>query len=163
MLLFASLMGLVAVGSTALVGLEIALEPSDDDDPDQMPETCQPATDDLGGLEFMLDCAMKDEEDTPDQMQADPDDDEAAPLEMLTQLHQEEFPDFSPENHKLVIVYDDHSDPSPVLGLEPDPQDEERTHVTLNGIRIAAVNTQGELTLDHIELVSESMVENTAA
>ncbi len=163
MLLFASLMGLVAVGSTALVGLEIALDRNDDDDTDDMPETCQPATDEFGGLELMLDCAMKNAEDTPDQMQTDPDDDEAAPLEMLTRLHQEEFLDFSPENHKLVIVYDDHSDPSPVLGLEPDPQDEGRTHVTLNGIRIAAVDTEGELTLDHIELVSESMVESTAA
>lgn len=195
MFLLAGLMGVLAVGATALVGLEVV---SDHDSEDETHDDVAEIAKEDGAEPYdLVEIAANLMEALPDvapvapammaadaDLDASPDDDTdaesgrmedhivAAPgaihenltaIEFLTGLHQEEVEDFLPEEDALVIIYDDLTDPDPAVGLEEDEDDPSRTHVTLNGNRVAAVDAGEGLTLDHIMLVPESSFDAAAA
>lgn len=141
MLLLAGFMGMLAVGATALVGLDLASKRSLEQENDHLD----------AGADI-----------------SDPDKGAVPPQDTATGAHQaaagpDDISDFSVEDDRLVIVFNDLFDPDPTVGLEPDDSDFARTHVTLNGIRIAAVTAAGGLTLDHIGLVAQSSLDTAAA
>ena len=84
------------------------------------------------------------------------------PQNALMRAHQENVTGFAPGRDRLVVVFDDHVDPNPRLGLTWEEADEGRTHITLNGVRIASVDVTEGLTLDDITLVPESSLNNPA-
>ena len=75
---------------------------------------------------------------------------------------QKDVINFSPENDRLIIVYDDFLHPEPTIALEEDEKYFSRTHVTMNGVRIAAIDDANALRLDHIGLMPQSFVEDAA-
>ena len=77
----------------------------------------------------------------------------------LAQEHQDEIMDFTVWDERLMIVYDDQSEEDPIVMLERDCVVPDRQYVVMNGVRIAAVDNAGDLTLDHIVLVGQSMLD----
>ena len=198
MFLIAGLMGVLAVGATALVGLEIA---SDNDPEDDSPEEMAGAGDAEGAAPYDLveiaanliealpetdtepdtgapamiagaaPLADMPDADAPVHDGPSPDGDSAhedvhedlTAIDFLAGLHQDQVSDFVPEEDTLVIIYDDLVDPDPTVGLEADEDDPSRSHVTLNGARVAAVDDAEGLTLDHVTLVPQSTFDSAAA
>ncbi len=74
----------------------------------------------------------------------------------ITQPHQSEITDFSVEEDTLMVIYDDIADPDPDVALEPDPEDADRQHLLLNGMRIASIAGGDGLGLGHVTLVAAS-------
>ena len=212
MLFLAGLMGVLAVGATALVGLEVASEPDEERVEDErgvvdgaqdqassgedlisiatagfevvshMSEDAETTThvisdvsDTLGAPENTPDFFAEEygavfggvvpaavgSDEQADEIASDAE--IIAPQDFLTEMHQDEVTDFSAADDQLVVVFDDLVDPNPLVGLEEDEHQNTRTHLTLNGVRIAAVDEAEGLTLDHITLVAQSTVENAAA
>ncbi len=81
----------------------------------------------------------------------------------LAQEHQDEIMDFTVWDERLMIVYDDQSEEDPIVMLERDCVVPDRQYVVMNGVRIAAVDNAGDLTLDHIVLVGQSMLDGQIA
>lgn len=74
----------------------------------------------------------------------------------LSAEHQAKIIDFSVEEDRLMIVYDDLSGEEPDVSLERDEDDPSLQHVLMNGVRIAMVENTEELTLSHIVMIGES-------
>ncbi|WP_299846134.1 hypothetical protein [uncultured Roseovarius sp.] len=149
MLLLAGLMGMLAVGATALVWLDLAYDPKEDPKNDSLEDGAEPS--DISAT------------DSEDLIEAESDAAEVEDNVFATRTDAADISSFSAEDDRLVIVFNDHFDPDPEVGLEVDERDLSRAHVTLNGIRIAAVDEAEGLTLDHIALVAQSSVEIPAA
>ena len=82
----------------------------------------------------------------------------------LTEEHQAEITDFSANEDRLMVVYDDLNDEDPHVSLEQDEETPDRQHLVLNGVRIAAVDNAEDLTLGHIFLIGQTALsESTAA
>lgn len=198
MIWFAGLMGMLAVGATALVGFEMATQTDSDHEDDDFADEAAVAETDVDGGDDLIAMAAGLTEVAPvieEHVTTDPDDslhplacqDEPAEDEAETVMASQaadpdagaeaeeaeavlddavngpgDITEFSPEDDRLIIVFDDYADPDPTVGLEEDEDDLSRTHVTLNGVRIAAVDEAQGLTLDHIGLMPQSYVEGGA-
>jgi len=66
--------------------------------------------------------------------------------------------DFDTGEDKLVVVYDDSTDASPVLQLVDDADTPGITYLVLNGTSILAIEDAGDLTVSDVTLVGESTV-----
>ena len=71
--------------------------------------------------------------------------------------------DFSTEEDSLIVVYDDADGGEANVTLHPDEDGTGRQHVLLNGLHIASVENAGDLTLDHIALIPQSVIDTTLA
>ena len=80
----------------------------------------------------------------------------AALKHWLEQEHQAEVSDFQIEEDNLMLVYDDADDPNPVIDLETDETNAKRKYVTINGVRITAVDDAEDLELEHIAVMGQS-------
>lgn len=81
----------------------------------------------------------------------------------LSQDHQAEILGFSAEDDKLMIIYDDSQLADPLVSLQEDEDDADTRHVMLEGVRIAAVHDAPGLSLDHVVLVGQGMLEGLTA
>jgi hypothetical protein len=70
--------------------------------------------------------------------------------------HQAEVLDFSTEEDRLVILYDDAGGEDPDVSVEQDETDTLLHHVLLNGVPIASVHSEAALGLEHITLLPQA-------
>ena len=177
MFLLAGLMGMMAVGAMAYIALSIP-----ETSPKHHDDTCKAAADKGPGDVYSAIPQDSTDEVTPTSY--DPGVDAAehsgancadmvingdgadtiAIGNWLNDDHQAEVADFSTDEDSLLVVYDDQSrsDPGarsegrPQVGIERDGTDSARRYVTLDGVRIAAVDNAEGLTLGHIALMGQS-------
>ncbi len=70
--------------------------------------------------------------------------------------HQAEILDFSPDEDRLLVVFDDSDGTEPEVTLQPDGDNPDHQRLLLNGEPITRIaNAQG-LTLDHVSLLPQS-------
>ena len=181
MLMFAGLMGMLAVGATAMVGFDVVAKQDNDHDDSAADEHADTNSTNENIGEYLIAMAAESAgihpvtetiasavPDYPESVEAEVAAeaealaDDAATDESTAQSGNQAIIDFSAESDRLVIVFDDFVDPDPTVALEEDEDDLARTHVTLNGVRIAAVDEADGLRLDHIGLMPQSFVEDTA-
>lgn len=72
--------------------------------------------------------------------------------------HEAQILDFSPDEDRLMVVYDDEKGDAPKVDLVADPEDANLQHVTLDGVLIAAVNNAPGLNVGHITLIGHSQL-----
>lgn len=66
--------------------------------------------------------------------------------------------DFSPDEDRLMVVYDDETGDAPKVDLIVDPENANLQHVMLNGVLIAAVNNSPGLNVGHITVIGHSQL-----
>ena len=81
----------------------------------------------------------------------------------LNQDHQAEILDYSVAEDSLMVVYDDTTGDEPDMSIEEDEDDPDRQHVMMNGVRIALVESDEEVTLDQIILIGQSTLNSLTA
>lgn len=76
-----------------------------------------------------------------------------------TAEHQPEVLDFSLAEDTLMIIFDDLEDFEPEVGIESDADTPGLKHVLLNGTPVAAVHNAPGLTLAHVTLMGQSVLD----
>ncbi|MDZ7709491.1 MAG: hypothetical protein U5K36_04950 [Roseovarius sp.] len=70
--------------------------------------------------------------------------------------HQAEILDFSPDEDRLLVVYDDTDGTVPEITLEPDSDNPAHQRLLVDGEPITLIANAYGLTLDHITLLPQS-------
>ncbi|MDU8929544.1 hypothetical protein RXV86_19310 [Alisedimentitalea sp. MJ-SS2] len=178
MLFLAGLMGMILVGTTVFVGFEGA--DGGEDEPDTMADAALDSTGDITPLHEILagdylgaplpsgDGSEPIGSDVPvgdwegdgqdggeDAIQNGETDNWVEVVEQTSEVI-----DFDLAEDTLVLAYDGApgADP-PTLGLEPDGEDPDLTHVLLNGHVVMSLHDASGITTDDIQLVPEASID----
>ena len=73
-------------------------------------------------------------------------------------IRHDHLEDYTAAEDQLVILYDPAIHPVPDVTVEPDPEDDKAVRVMIDGVVIARVLGDPDLTADQIELVAEDEV-----